>query len=125
MPARGQPVLRRCGRARGRRCAKRPRSRAETPRPKISGSYPEVSVLGVGGLGDEPGSPAAGGEADRPADEDEEAVLEPDQVEEMDGQPGDPGQEAADLDALDVGDGGRTADGRQVAFVVIAERGRG
>src|SRR5918992_1936151 len=78
----------------------------------------------VRGARDQPGAAAAGGEADRPADEDEEAVLEADQVEEMDDQPGDPGDEAAELDALDVGDGGGAADGGEVAFVAVAERRR-
>ena len=42
----------------------------------------------------------------------------------MDHQPGHPGEEAADLHALDVRDGGGPADGGQVALVAVAERRR-
>ena len=48
----------------------------------------------IGVSGDQPGAAAAGEEAERPAGEDEEPVLEPDQVEEVDEEPGDPRDEA-------------------------------
>ena len=57
--------------------------------------------------------------------EDQEPVLEAHQVEEVDDQPGHPGEEAAELDALDVRDGGGAADGGQVALVAVPERWRG
>src|SRR4051794_3052473 len=71
--------------------------------------------------GDQARPAAAGDEAEAPADEHEEPVLEPDEVPEVDHQPGDPGDEAAELDALDVGHGGGAADRGQVALVDVAE----
>src|SRR5919198_3833976 len=58
-------------------------------------------------------------EADRPADEDEQPILEADQVPEVDDEPGRPGEKAAEPDALDVGDGRRSADRGKVALVAI------
>ena len=81
--------------------------------------------LSVRRVRDQPGAAAARREADRPADEDEEAVLEAHEVEEVDDQPGHPGEEAAELDALDVRDGRGAADGGQVALVAVPERRRG
>src|SRR6478672_6877753 len=49
-------------------------------------------------------------EADRPAQEHEEPVLEPDQIRQVDAQPQRPGREAGDVHALDIGDGLRAAD---------------
>ena len=40
----------------------------------------------------------------------------------MDGEPGDPGEEAAQFQEAEVGDGGGAADRRQRAFVAVAER---
>ena len=57
---------------------------------------------------DESGAAAAGGEAEEPADEDDQAVLEADEVEEVHHQPGRPGGEAAQPDAR----GGRRPRGR-------------
>src|ERR671918_2954545 len=64
-----------------------------------------------------------GREAERPADENEQPVLEADQVPEVDDQPGRPGQEAAEPDAFDVGDCRCSADRGQVALVAVAEGG--
>src|SRR5437660_1050707 len=75
-------------------------------------------------LGDEPGAAPTGGEAERPADEHENAVLEADQVPEVDEEPGDPGDEAAQLQALDIRDGGGATDRRQIALVAVTERRR-
>src|SRR6266508_2617165 len=70
---------------------------------------------------DESGATAVGREAERPADEDEQPVLEADQVPEVDDQPGRPGEKAAELDAFDVGDCRCSADRGQVALVAVAE----
>src|SRR3989442_11766919 len=75
-------------------------------------------------LGDQAGAAAVGDKAEQPANEDEDAVLEADEVPEMHDQPGDPGDEAAELESLDVGDRCCSADRRQVAFVSVAERAR-
>src|SRR4051794_24990484 len=80
--------------------------------------------LSVRGVRDQPGAAAARGKADGPADEDEQAVLEAHEVEQVHEQPGQPGEEAADLYALDVRDGGGAADGGQVALVAVPERRR-
>src|SRR5207244_4538428 len=73
---------------------------------------------------DQPRAAAMRREADEPADEHEDAVLEADEVEEMDEEPGDPGEEAAELQAPQVSDRGRASDRGEVAFVVVAERPR-
>jgi hypothetical protein len=62
-----------------------------------------------------------GGEAECPADEDEEPVLEADEVPEVDDEPGDPSDEAAEFQPLDVGDCGCSSDRGEVAFVSVAE----
>src|SRR6202000_3252278 len=46
--------------------------------------------------GDHAGAAAAAEEAERPADEDQQPVLETDQIEEVDEEPGQPGREAAE-----------------------------
>src|SRR6266536_6679651 len=72
--------------------------------------------------GDEPCAAAVRGEAERPADDDEDTVLEADEVPEVDDQPGDPGDQAAEPQPLDVGDRGGAADGREVPLVAVTER---
>ena len=52
---------------------------------------------------------------------DEQAVLEADQVPEVDHEPGDPREEAAEVHALDVGDRAGAADGGEVALVGVVE----
>src|SRR5207249_8343124 len=74
---------------------------------------------------DEPGATATGEEAEGPARDDQQPVLEADQIEEMDDEPGDPGDEAADADPLDVRDGLRAADRGQIALVDVFEGLRG
>src|SRR4051794_13757127 len=71
---------------------------------------------------DQPGPAPVRGEADQPPDEDQYAVLEPDEVEEVDRQPDEPRGEAAEPDPLDVGHRAGAADGRQVALVAVAKR---
>ena len=56
------------------------------------------------GVFDDSGAATAGCEAERPADEDEQPILEADQVPEVDDQPGRPGGKAAQPDAFEVGD---------------------
>ena len=60
-------------------------------------------------------------EAERPADENEQSVLEADQVPEVHREPGEPGDEAAQPEELDLGDGARASDRGEIAFVVVAE----
>ncbi len=64
------------------------------------------------------------GEAERPADEDDDAVLEPDEVPEVDEQPRDPGDQAAQPQASDVSYRRRPTDRREIALVAVAERRR-
>src|SRR4051812_39754155 len=81
--------------------------------------------LGVARARDQSRPAAARREAEGPADEDEQAVLGADEIEEVDEQPRQPGEEAAELHALDVGDRRGPADGGEIAFVAVAERRRG
>src|SRR6266566_58086 len=76
-------------------------------------------------LADEPCAPATGDEAESPARDDQQPVLEADQIEEMHDEPGDPGDEAADADPLDVRDGLRATDRGQIALVDVLEGLRG
>jgi hypothetical protein len=62
-----------------------------------------------------------GCEAERPADENEQPILEADQEPEVDDEPGRPGGKAAEPDAFDVGDRRCSADRGQVALVAVAE----
>src|SRR5581483_9856380 len=71
---------------------------------------------------DQPRAAAARHEAERPAGEDEQPVLQPDQIEDVDAHPDQPGKQAAYLDALDLRNRMRTADRCQVALVDEAER---
>src|ERR671919_182640 len=68
--------------------------------PRLSASDALLARASCFMVRDEPGAAAAGGKADGPPDEDQEAVLEAHEVEEVHDQPGDPGQEAAQLEAL-------------------------
>jgi len=72
---------------------------------------------------DESGAAPVGYEAKRPADEDDQPILEPDQIEEVDEQPCCPSNKAAEADTFDVRDCRRSADGGQVAFVAVTKRG--
>jgi len=71
------------------------RHRFAIPADLLPGSGPVGRSL-RGRTGDEPCTAATGEEAEPPAGEHEDAVLEPDQVEEMNDQPCDPGGEAAE-----------------------------
>jgi hypothetical protein len=83
---------------------------------------PDENGLGVRRASDETCAAAVRSEAHRPADEHEDPVLEADEIEEMDDEPREPRDEAAQAEALDVCDGGSTADRREVALVAVAER---
>src|SRR4051812_644130 len=73
-------------------------------------------------FGDQAGPAPVGREADQPSDEDQYAVLEADEVPEVDGEPDDPREKPTESKAFDVGHRAGTADGGQVALVVVAER---
>ena len=62
-----------------------------------------------------------GREAERPAYENEQPILEADQVPEVDDEPGCPGEKAAEPNSFDVGDRRCSADRGQVAHVPVAE----
>ena len=70
---------------------------------------------------DESRSSPMGREAERPADENEQPILEADQVPEVDDEPGCPGEKAAEPNSFDVGDRRCSADRGQVALVPVAE----
>src|SRR5205085_4955051 len=55
------------------------------------------------------------------ADENKQAVLEADQVPEVDGQPRRPGDEPGDPNALDVRDCGSSSDSREIPLVAVTE----
>src|SRR6478752_2336497 len=69
--------------------------------------------------GDQPRPAPMGGEAERPADQHKQPVLEADQIEQVHCQPGDPCDEAAEMDPLDVGDRARATDRRKVSLVEV------
>ena len=70
-------------------------------------------------IGDQARATAVCGEADRPANEDDNAILESHEVPDMDEQPGDPCDKATQPQPADVRDSGRAADRREVALVAI------
>ena len=72
--------------------------------------------------GDEPCAPAAGDKAGGPADQDQDSVLQPGQVEEVHEQPDQPGERPAETQAPDVGDRLPASDRGHVALVEVAER---
>src|SRR4029079_14083060 len=70
---------------------------------------------------DQPGAASVRVEAHAPPDEHENAVLEADQVPEVDEEPRHPREEATQLEPVDVCDGGGAADRGEVALVAVAE----
>jgi len=58
-----------------------------------------------------------------PLEEDGEFVAEADEEEEVDEEPGGPGEDAAHLEATGLGDGAVLADDGHDAFVAVAEGG--
>src|SRR5439155_24325671 len=71
--------------------------------------------------GDQPRPAPARDEAEEPADEDQDPVLESDEVPEVHDQPGRPREEPAQPDRVEVGDRAGAADGGEVALVAIVE----
>src|SRR3990170_3923208 len=71
--------------------------------------------------GDEPRAASAGDEAHRPADEDEDAVLQPDEVVQVHDEVGEPGERPAQLHSSEVYHRPEPADGRDVALVDVTE----
>src|SRR4051812_9658742 len=70
------------------------------------GSRPWSSGRSAGaGHGDEARAATVCQEARAPARQHDQPVLDSDQVEEMDEEPGQPGEEAGELDARQIGDG--------------------
>src|SRR5204862_1354732 len=61
-------------------------------------------------------------EARAPACEHDQPVLDTDQIEEMHEEPGQPGDEAGQLDTVQIGYSLRLADRRQIPLVEVAER---
>src|SRR5688500_8865664 len=88
---------------------------ALSPRRKVA----TVLVLGVAAatsrVRDEPSATSVREEVVRPADEHDDAVLEADEVEEMDREPHHPGREPRQAQPAQVGDRPRTADRRELA----------
>src|ERR671919_541518 len=106
---------------RGPSASSRPRSTESAMR--STGGRSVVALLArCRSVCDESGAATVGCEAERPADEDEQPVLEADQVPEVDEQPCCPGGKAAEPDAFYVGDCRCSPDRGEVALVAVAER---
>jgi hypothetical protein len=78
-------------------------------------------LVGVEFAGDQAGAAAEGKVKEAPLDQDEDAALEFNDVDEVDEEPDEPGDETGHVDAENVGDGGGAADDGHVAFVEIFE----
>src|SRR5687767_12840776 len=83
---------------------------------------PFALLAGCRAPGDQSGSATVGCEAERPADENEQAILEADQVPEVHDKPRCPGEKTAEPESLDFCDGRRPPDRGEVALVAVAER---
>src|SRR5215469_1742547 len=93
----------------------------------VGGSW----LVRLGFARDQSCSAAVGGEAEYPASQYEQPIFEADQVEQVHGQPSDPGDEAAEVDPrwvpdgrpdpLEVGDRTGATDCREVALVEVGE----
>src|SRR5262249_55321251 len=135
---------RRRGRRRGRPwpCARAPGSARRPAAPTASAEPADRSrrpplALGLDGArlelgdaclslaaGDDAGA-AGGGDGDgSPIEEDDEAVARTAQVEDVQAEPGEPRERAAQLHAEAVDDGGAPADDRHLALVEVRERAR-
>jgi hypothetical protein len=78
-------------------------------------------LVGGGFAGDEAGAAAEREVEKTPLDEDDDAALEFDDVDEVDEDPQAPGGEAGNVNAENVGDGGGAADDSHIALVEIFE----
>jgi hypothetical protein len=81
--------------------------------------------VGDGRAGDEASATAEGEVFKAPLDKDLDATLELHDVQEMDEEPDEPGEEARDMQTENVGDGPGTTDDRHIALVEIVERWNG
>src|ERR671910_2717143 len=110
---------------RGRSASRRPRSTESVMRSTGGRTHRGCSAVALlarcRSVCDESGAATVGCEAERPADDNEQPVLEADQVPEVDEQPGRPGGKAAEPYAFDVGDCRCSPDRGQVALVAVAE----
>src|SRR5277367_7075701 len=78
--------------------------------------------IGGGHAGNEAGAAAEGEIFESPLNEDNDAALKFDDVHQMDEEPDEPGEQAGDLEAKNIGYSGGTSDVGHVAFVEIVER---
>src|SRR6266576_6731752 len=85
----------------------------------VDGSESRLGV--ICSIADDAGAATVGQEARAPACEHDQPVLNADQVEEMHQEPGHPGDEAGQLDSVQIGHGLRLADRRQIPLVEVAE----
>src|SRR6516164_408492 len=90
------------------------------------GSRRELWCYGKPGCiaGDQPRAAAIGEPGPDPVQKDRHSIAEPDQKENVNDAPEDPGREACELEPAEIGDRRVAADGRKRPLVVIAE-GRG
>ena len=77
-----------------------------------------------GGAGDDAGAAAEGEVFEAPLDEDLDAALKLDDVHEVDEEPGHPRDQAGDVNAENIGDGGGATDDGHVTFIEIVEWAR-
>lgn len=77
----------------------------------------------VGAAGDEAGAAFVGHVRPCPLNENEQAVAESDEIENVNEEPGEPGEESGDVNAAEFGDGGGASDGGDGAFVPVVEGG--
>ena len=80
-----------------------------------------VKRVGDSGAGDEAGAAAEGQILEAPLDEDENAALELNDVDEVDKEPDKPGGKTEKVNAENVGNGSGAADDGHVAFVEVME----
>ena len=74
---------------------------------------------------DQPGAAAEGEVEESPLDKDENTALELDDIQEVNEKPDEPSGQTGDMEAEDVGNRGGAANHGKVAFVEVAEGGRG
>ena len=79
----------------------------------------------VGAAGDEACSAFVGHVGPGPLNKDEQAVSESDEEEDVNEEPGEPGEESGDVDFAELGDGSGASDGGEGTFVPVMEGGAG
>ena len=89
-------------------------------------TFPGLLLLGVGGLavdvsGYQSGRALVGEIGPRPLENDDEPIAESDQEEDVDKEPGEPGEESRKLDPAEVRHRRGAADGRQAAAVQVVK----